>query len=157
MGADWIGWREALILIVVGFAGYSLVILFKLLKVIRRKRAAPAVPDPAAKPSRQPGTPDDFRSHLSERLALADLEREVRQLRAEMEKLRNEIQELRAARGIAPQYGDALALAQRGVTAQQIADRLGISLAEAELVVALSRGESAFRDEKFDEAIDPEQ
>jgi multidrug resistance efflux pump len=88
---------------------------------------------------------------------LAELEREVRQLRAEVEKLQQELKELKAARFVAPQYGEALALAQRGFSAQQIADRMGIALAEAELVLALSRGESAFAEGKLDEAIDLEQ
>ena len=45
-------------------------------------------------------------------------------------------------------YKDSMArsleLSQRGLTAQDVADRLGISLAEAELVHALSKGDAIF-------------
>lgn len=85
-----------------------------------------------------------FGEQLAEHLARSDLEREVRQLRKELNELRAEIEELRAVRNISPHYAEAVALAQRGLTAQDVADRMGISLAEAELVHALSRGESLF-------------
>lgn len=85
-----------------------------------------------------------FGEQLAEHLARSDLEREVRRLRTEMDTLRKELEELRNARNISPQYAEALALAQRGLTAREVADRMGISLAEAELVHALSRGESLF-------------
>jgi hypothetical protein len=57
---------------------------------------------------------------------------------------------LRAVRNISPHYAEAVALAQRGMTAQDVADRMGISLAEAELVHALSRGESLFEEGEHD-------
>jgi len=85
-----------------------------------------------------------FGEQLAEHLARADLDREVRLLRQEVNELRAELEELRAVRNISPQYAEAVALAQRGLTAQDVADRMGISLAEAELVHALSRGESNF-------------
>ena len=60
------------------------------------------------------------------------------------ERMRVEVEELRAARRVSPQYSEAMELAQRGMSAQDVADRLGISLAEAELVHALSRGSKNF-------------
>lgn len=73
-------------------------------------------------------------------LGRSQLEREVRQLREEVATLRAELDGMKAASRVSPQYADAMALAQRGLTAQDIADRCSISLAEAELVWALARG-----------------
>jgi len=85
-----------------------------------------------------------FGEQLAEHLARSDLEREVRQLRKEVDAMRAELDELRTLRNISPHYAEALSLAQRGLTARDVADRMGISLAEAELVQALSRGDSLF-------------
>jgi len=85
-----------------------------------------------------------FDAQLAERLARTELERELQQLRQEVAALRTELGELKAARNISPQYAEALALAQRGLSAREVAERMGISLAEAELVHALSRGERLF-------------
>jgi hypothetical protein len=93
-----------------------------------------------------PQRPTGFGEHLAEHLARSDVEMEVQRMRSEMERMRSEVEQLRAARNVSPQYAEAMELAQRGKSAQQIADHLGISLAEAELVHALSRS-----DRKFDE------
>lgn len=111
--------------------------------------ASAAAPPPAVEP---PPRVSSFGEQLAEHLARADLEREVRQLRKEVDELRAEIDALRAVRNISPQYAEAVALAQRGLTAQDVADRMGISLAEAELVHALSRGESLFDEGEDDDA-----
>jgi hypothetical protein len=102
--------------------------------------------DAAEAPSSHPGTPrrPGFGEHLSEHLARSDVEMEVQRMRDEMERMRVEVEELRAARRVSPQYSEAMELAQRGMSAQDVADRLGISLAEAELVHALSRGSKNF-------------
>ncbi|MBS3936014.1 MAG: DUF2802 domain-containing protein [Sulfuritalea sp.] len=85
---------------------------------------------------------------LAEHLAHGDLEREVRELRREVDALCAQVRELRAQRNVSPQYAEAQALALRGLSAREVADRMGISLAEAELVHALSRGESLFEEGK---------
>ncbi|MBA3032846.1 MAG: DUF2802 domain-containing protein [Rhodocyclaceae bacterium] len=100
--------------------------------------AAPSPEQPLAKP------PSGFGEHLAEHLARAEIEMEVQRMRAEMERMRAEMDELRLARRFSPQYAEAMELAQRGLSAQAVADRLGISLAEAELVHALSRGDKNF-------------
>ncbi|MEW6513912.1 MAG: DUF2802 domain-containing protein [Pseudomonadota bacterium] len=106
-------------------------------------------PDPAA-PVEVPPRVTGFGEQLAEHLARSDLEREVRQLRKEVDELRVELEDLRAVRNISPQYAEAVSLAQRGLTAQDVADRMGISLAEAELVHALSRGEDIFEEGEHD-------
>ncbi|OIP08228.1 MAG: hypothetical protein AUK49_12415 [Betaproteobacteria bacterium CG2_30_68_42] len=64
----------------------------------------------------------------------AEVEDEIEALRAEAARLREEVSALRVARGAAPQYGEAMALAHSGLDAEAIAERCGISVAEAELV-----------------------
>lgn len=105
---------------------------------------------PAAEAAPPPPPVSGFGEQLAEHLARSDLEREVRQLRKEVNELREELEDLRAVSNISPQYAEAVALAQRGLTAQDVADRMGISLAEAELVHALSRGESIFDEGEHD-------
>lgn len=85
-----------------------------------------------------------FGEPLSEHLARSEMEMEMQRMRDEMARMRAEVEAMRCARRVSPQYGEAMALAQRGATAQQIADQLGISLGEAELVQALSRGREDF-------------
>lgn len=97
----------------------------------------PVQPEPAPRAG-------GFGEHLAEHLARSETETEVRRLRAEIESMRAELEELRAARRVSPQYAEAMELSQRGLTAQDVADQLGISLAEAELVHALSRGDRDF-------------
>jgi hypothetical protein len=110
--------------------------------------ATPATPVTPTTPA-APG-PTGFEEHLAGQLARFDLEREVRILRNEVDALKVELREIRAARNVSPQYSEALALVQRGMTAQDIADRMEISLAEAELVHALGRGESTFEEGALD-------
>lgn len=61
------------------------------------------------------------------------------ELQGELALLREQVEVLRNARNVAPQYGEALGLVQRGLDSDAIAERCGISVSEAELVAALSR------------------
>lgn len=111
----------------------------------------PEVQPPASEQPSPPRT-GGFGEHLAEHLARADMEMEVQRMRDEMERMRQEMEELRTARRVSPQYAEAMELAQRGLTAQDVADRLGISLAEAELVHALSRGKQNYEEGEDDGA-----
>jgi len=89
-------------------------------------------------------------------LEVRQLRRDIAQLRDESDAQRNEMVELRetidrqseqleatkAAQHVSPIYGEALALAQRGMDAEIIAERCSISVAEAELVRSLAGGTS---------------
>lgn len=84
----------------------------------------------------------DFATQLTQKT----MEAEVRQLREQLAESREEIQRMReemgrlsAAQKVSPLYNEAMALAVRGVDAAGVAGRCGISIAEAELVVALSK------------------
>ncbi len=101
--------------------------------LVYSRPVAPPAPPPV---QQQAAEPPRFEAELGR----SQLEREVRQLREEVSSLRAELEEMKAASRVSPQYADAMALAQRGLTAQDVADRCGISLAEAELVWALARG-----------------
>jgi Protein of unknown function (DUF2802) len=60
----------------------------------------------------------------------------------EVRALREELSAVRAASRVAPAYAEAVSMVRRGLDAHTIAERCGISVAEAELVQALSeRGE----------------
>ncbi|MFN3883995.1 MAG: DUF2802 domain-containing protein [Rhodocyclaceae bacterium] len=113
--------------------------------VLERGGAAQAAPEaPAAMSAEWPRGRGDFGESLADHLARSEVEMEVQRMRDEIARMRAEVEELRAARRVSPQYAEAMELVQRGLSAQQVADRLGISLAEAELVQALARGESNF-------------
>lgn len=74
--------------------------------------------------------------------AIARLIEEFETLRDEVQGLRDEIVELRGQIVLPPasaQYGEAMALAQRGADPDQIAEHCGISRGEAELVLALQQ------------------
>ncbi|MBI5785447.1 MAG: DUF2802 domain-containing protein [Rhodocyclales bacterium] len=85
-------------------------------------------------------------------LAATEMEAELRQLRAEIEQLRQELAEVKLARRISPLYADAAALAHRGFDARGVAEECGISVAEAELVLAMSKDEKNFDSEVGDGA-----
>lgn len=157
-------WRQGLLLLAAAAAIYLLLTLLRLARLRRRRAEAEAAaeraaiddavwparwnepaPTPAPAPADEEPPPD-----FGEQLAGSRLELEVRQLREEVGILRREIGELKAARRVSPQYADAMALARRGFDAQGIADECGIAVAEAELVLALSRDGVQFDDEGDD-------
>lgn len=86
-------------------------------------------------------------------LEVRQLRRDIAQLREELDAQRGEVDALReqlaaqnqqieaarAAQRVSPIYGEALALAQRGMAAEVIAERCSISVAEAELVQSLAQ------------------
>jgi hypothetical protein len=117
------------------------------------KPATPPVAEPRAEPqfaghgdSLTPSNDNDAGgATFSNLLAKSSADGEIRQLRHEVAKLRAELtqvsDELRRiqapSRNIAPLYSQAMILAQQGTSAEGIASRCGISVGEAELVVAL--------------------
>jgi len=123
-----IDWSAAAFLVIGLLLGY---VVFAR---IGRRRAT--VSEPPAAPSHTPPAPE-----APERMRL--IEEALDELRAELVALRQEVNGLKAVRSMSPQYGEALSLAGRGASAQTIAGNCGISIAEAELVRALSRKGSA--------------
>jgi len=72
------------------------------------------------------------------RTLLDDLRTRHEALQTEVNALHESFAELRAASQVSPIYGEAVSLARRGYDVQVIAERCGISVAEAELVRSLS-------------------
>ena len=69
---------------------------------------------------------------------LETLRGEVATLRQGIETLQGELDRVKAAQAVSPLYNEAVGLAQHGIDAEGIATRCGISIAEAQLVEALS-------------------
>ena len=109
-----------------------------------RQRSAAPMPPMAAQPAATTHPGGGFGEHLADHLARTEVEVEMQHMRDEMQRMRGELEALRASRNVSPQYAEAMELVQRGMSAQEVADHLGISLAEAELVQALSRGRQNF-------------
>lgn len=161
------GWRDVL-LIGVALAAIYLVIALLGLARLQRRNAEPPVaasmaapmaatmtapmtafsaPPPVEPELTSEAEPAPFAGHL----ALSGLEVEVRRLSAEVASLREELAKLKAAPQMTPWYADAAALARRGFDARGVAAECGISVAEAELVLAMSRGDKDF-DSEVDDA-----
>lgn len=151
------GWREGFLLAVVAAAAYLVVVLVALIRLRRRDGAAvPPVPDRQLKSEKvdtslaaEPGIEVPV-APFGEHLAWMSLEIELGRLRAEVDGLRAEMSELKAARRVSPLYAEAVALARRGFDARGIAAECGISVAEAELVQAMSDGGKNFDGEVDD-------
>lgn len=163
-----LGLREGLMLALALAVVYFVVMLLRLIQLGRRRGQAARSPDPlepaaggyaTVSPLRQrsepkaaagsgesaaQGRPKGFGEHLADHLARSEVEMEVQRMRDEMARMRAEVAALRNARRVSPQYAEAMDMAQRGSSAQDIADRLGLALAEAELICALSRGNGDF-------------
>ena len=127
--------------------------------------APPAAVAAAAAVEPRPALPEIPLAEMNE-LEIQQLRRDIGQLRTEQDFLRSELVAMRLdmneiqgtlaraevqalqpqapqqyVRPVSPQHSEAMLLAGRGVTAAQIADHCGISVAEAELVCALARAE----------------
>lgn len=71
---------------------------------------------------------------------LRRLRTEIARMQAEAQAVRGAVERQEASRLVPPQYAEAAAYAERGLTPAQIASRMNIAVAEAELLVALARG-----------------
>lgn len=96
-------------------------------------------PPPEVVPPMEPVTEDTV--GFAARQFMRGVEAELEQVRAELAALREEVAHLKAARQTSPHYAEAMSLAGDGADVQTVADRCGISVAEAELVRALARRE----------------
>lgn len=155
------GWRDAVLAAAVVAAVYLALLLLRLARLrrpapLKEPVVAEAVTGEAdsAPPAAEPEPPSPAASFGEQLAARIGMEAELQQLRAEVAALRQEVAELKAARRVSPQYADAMDLARRGFDARGIADECGISIGEAELVLAMSRDELNF-DEEVDDGGNP--
>lgn len=163
LGGIVIGWREALLCLIVLIAIYMFVMVWRMRRL--RERPQPiqpplepaAAPIPTATPAVEGGeeAPDwqATQSHLAQETFMRGIDRELAQLRDEVDALRGEVAALRnemlqkvghiqASQTVSPLYNDAMQMAQRGHDPATIAERCGIARAEAELVVALVKSQN---------------
>lgn len=146
-----IGWRE---LIMIGVALAAVYLFASLLRLGLLKRRSPRavapatepMPEPTAEPVAEIPTLSRQPADFGEQLFRSGVEAELQQLRSEVAALKEELKLIKAARRVSPQYNEAMMLAQRGMDAQSIADHCGISVGEAELVLALSRNKQEYED-----------
>ncbi len=141
-----LGWRDAIWIAVALAAVYLLIELARLYR-INRPRKKPAAAEKAATEALPAAEPDDWGQspvQFGEHLLRSGIEAELQQMRGEVGALRDELAKMKAARRVSPQYNEAMLLAQRGMNAQAIADQCGISVGEAELVMALSRNKQEY-------------
>lgn len=165
------GPRELLLLAASLVAVYLLILLARL-----RRGPGPSSPmEVDATPSRaadnavrvdvlpEPNLPSDepgesaFARELAQSalgMELQQLRRETVELRAEVDRLDEEMRQLKTTHNVSPVYSEAMSMANRGELPARIAACCGISIGEAELVVALAQresgvandGEAAYRD-----------
>ncbi len=165
-----LSWREGLLVLIVLLALYMLFELMRMRRLRRKKAGTEAVP-PALEPvlkalsdSAGKSAAEDVEAepqtgqeevawseppaHLAQDAFMRGVERELAQMRDELDALRgefaalreglhDEMAQLKASQAVSPLYSDAMQMAVSGHEAQIIAERCGISRAEAELVASL--------------------
>ena len=166
-----LSWREALIAIIVLLALYVFVAFLRMWRLKRAKEvvgadlslagqaaiaaySAEQKPHPSPKTFIEPAVPEfpwnEPPPEIPGQQLINALERDVFQLRSEVNALRSELLQVReeirrdespmqAAPNISPLYSDAMQMAIQGHDATTISQHCGIARAEAELVVALVR------------------
>ena len=136
--AEFLGWRGAVLLLIALLGIYVAFTLWRLHRmkaaVAAREARSAVAPAPVVAPLAAPD-PVGFATQQFMR----GVEGELEEMRREVAELREEVGRLKASRQTAPHYTEAMTLAEGGADAQTVAARCGISLAEAELVLALSR------------------
>lgn len=135
-----------------GYVGYQLYKVFMLGRARRGKTGGGTASREAA-----PARPELFQVELEvqqlrrdlaqmrndlteQRNQVAELQRGLAEANARLEQTQKERSELGAGGpSISPEYGEALVFARRGFDVEAIAERCGITVAEAQLVCAIAR------------------
>lgn len=103
----------------------------------------PPEPEPRAARAQEPDASSfgfDALLEVRQMRHMVDEQRErLMQLSEEVYVLREELTAVRAASRVSPAYAEAVSLMRSGLDAQAVAERCGISVAEAEMVRALSQ------------------
>lgn len=100
----------------------------------------------APSPMPRPAEPDASSFGFDALLEVRQMRHVIDELRtqqtamaAEINSLRDELADVRAASRVSPAYAEAVSLVRQGYDVEAVAERCGISVAEAELVRSLSR------------------
>lgn len=143
-------WRDAVLVAAVLIGIYLVLLVARLFQMSSRRGAATAEPlvdemPELAEMSELPDAAPEFARELQRsnlEVEISQLRREGQDLRQQLAAMHEEIRRLKSASSVSPMYSEAMALAQHGQPASVIADRCDISLAEAELVAAMARGQA---------------
>jgi hypothetical protein len=161
-----LGARDLILLVLILLAVYLVVSLLRLAQVRLRHGIDDTATTLPATPSRtrsydeptlgatslpQAGRSNEMMSEptiasFEMQLFRSQVEAELQGLRQDVAELRQSLAQLTATRRVAPQYNEAMLLAQQGMPAQTIADQCHISIGEADLVVALARSRQEYQD-----------
>lgn len=141
-----IGWKEAALValvILAGYMGYALVRL----SMLNARRTAEAAPPPVPEAPVPPPSVDlqaELDMLLDARLAplMQALETRLDLIEDRLDGVSRRLETVNQLPPVAPQYSEALSLAARGLSAEDIAEQCDMSVGEAELVrtLAQSRG-----------------
>lgn len=160
-----LGWREGLLGLIALLALYMLIVLLRMRRLRQPAKPVSVPPLPIEPSVSAPAADDETSAETDEALTytidrsappppmladqfVANVERELAQMRDELDSLRgefaalreewrHEVAHLRASQTVSPLYSDAMQMAMAGYGAEVVAERCGISRAEADLVVAL--------------------
>lgn len=164
-----IGWRDVLLLLVGAVAVYMAVVVVRMRRLkptrpslempaepaapaLSEEALPPVLPEPLPEPTAEAAPPATDEPPREAPVFVQDAETEVLLLREEVDALRaevaalrdelhHEIAHLRATQTVSPLYSDAMQMATLGHDAVTIAERCGISRAEAELMLALIKNQ----------------
>lgn len=160
IGGFALGIREGVITLIALVAFYMVFVLLRMRRLRRNGAENPVVAHPAG--TQSAATEASFQSMnqagelspslMAEEVMRQGMERELAQMRDELDAVRGELAalrqdmlqelaQLRASQTVSPIYGDAMQMAMAGYDPVMIAERCGIARAEAELVVALAKSQ----------------
>jgi hypothetical protein len=142
-----IGWKEAALVALVILAGYMGYALMRL-SMLNARRASEAAPPPPPVSPVPVQPPMDVQAELDmlldARLAplMQALETRLDLIEDRLDGVSRRLETVNQLPPVAPQYSEALSLAARGLSAEDIAEQCDMSVGEAELVrtLAQSRG-----------------
>jgi hypothetical protein len=142
-----IGWKEAALVALVILAAYMGYALFRL-SMVSAGGTTPAAPPAEPAASAPAPTAEEIESMLDalldRRLAplMQQMETRMDLIEDRVDGVGRRIETVNQLPPVAPQYSEALSLAARGLSAEDIADQCEMSVGEAELVrtLAKSRG-----------------
>ncbi|WP_018412836.1 DUF2802 domain-containing protein [Methyloversatilis thermotolerans] len=140
-----IGWKEAALIALIILAAYMGYALMRLSMLNARQRDEVAIaPQEAVAPPPPPPPPVDLQAELDAlfdaRLAplMQAIETRLDLIEDRLDGVGRRIETVNQLPPVAPQYSEALSLAARGYSAQDIAEQCGMSVGEAELVLNLA-------------------
>ncbi|MDY0058016.1 MAG: DUF2802 domain-containing protein [Methyloversatilis sp.] len=142
-----IGWKEAALVALVVLAGYMGYALMRL-SMLNARSTAEAAPSPVPVAPVPAPPPVDLQAELDllldARLAplMQALESRLDLIEDRLDGVSRRLETVNQLPPVAPQYSEALSLAARGLSAEDIAEQCDMSVGEAELVrtLAQSRG-----------------